>query len=84
MIKHCEICSAEFEAKGNHAMYCIDCKKKIRKEQDAQKRERMSAIKIERKPIPKPKVSIAEQDRRSKAAGMTYGKYVAKYGEVEK
>lgn len=83
MIKRCESCSVEIEAKG-HTLYCPDCAKARRKEREMQKRERMSAIKIERKPIPKPKVSIAEQDRRSKAAGMTYGKYVAKYGEVEK
>ena len=82
MTKLCGLCSVEIEAKG-HTLYCPTCAKIRRKERDMEKRERNSAIKIERKPIPKPKVSISEQNRKAIAAGMTYGKYGEKYGEVK-
>lgn len=83
-IKECLRCHCQFEALGNRALYCPECKPKHINEAAAlRKKKSRTKQRIERDKK-KPVVSVEEMDRRSKAAGLNYGQYVAKYGEVEK
>lgn len=84
MIKVCQRCHRQFEALGNRAMYCPECKPKHVKEREANNKRECARRKRLEQDTKKPVVSIEEQTRRAKEAGMTYGQYVAKYGEVEK
>ena len=83
-IKECQRCHRQFEALGNRATYCPECKPKHAKELAAINHKAYARSKRLEKDTKKPVVSIAEQNRKALAAGMTYGQYVAKYREVEK
>lgn len=84
LIKECQICHRQFEALGNRAAYCPECKlMRARERGIVNKRKSREKKKMESN-AKKPIVSIAEQDRKAKAVGLSYGQYGAKYGEVEK
>lgn len=84
-IKECQRCHRQFEAKGNRAAHCPDCKPLHVKELAAINKKKLYARqKYLENGAKKPVVSLAEQNKKALAAGMTYGQYVAKYGDVEK
>ena len=76
-IKECQMCHRQFEALGNRAAYCPECKPKhVRERGIINKRESRRKKKMESN-TKKPVVSIAEQDRKAKAVGLSYGQYGA-------
>lgn len=84
MIKKCQICNGEYDASGNNARYCPQCGKEQRRKREKEKTEQIRSQRTEKNERKEPpRVSIAEQDRKARAECMTYGKYTAKYGEVE-
>lgn len=83
-IKECQRCHRQFEALGNRAAYCPECNPIHVKERQAKNNKKYESRKRLEKDTKKPVVSLAEQNKKALAAGMTYGQYVAKYGEVEK
>ena len=62
----CTMCGEEYQKPTYNSIYCPDCAK---------------AVRGSHKDVPKgaapPKISIAEICRRARAAGMSYGSYVA-------
>lgn len=83
--KVCKRCGKFFVARGSTALFCDDCKhiahvERCRKTNAAARQRKKS----ERLNPPKEILPVTEIAMKARAAGMTYGQYVAKYGEVEK
>lgn len=64
MVKNCRLCGLPFEAVKSQQLYCPDCKEWLCN------------------PPPKPQTEdgIKEINRKAKAEGLSYAKYVQKYG----
>lgn len=85
MEKVCEMCGGPINSKYKKAKYCDDCRAKIHanawkvslaKSQDKKENE----ILYQPKKIPYSGPSVQEINKRAEELGMTYGKYVMKYG----
>lgn len=72
----CEYCDLIFEKKKNNQRYCCpECSKagRLRKSRDYHRAERLA--KQKQKENKKP--TLSDINQRARAAGMTYGKYMA-------
>lgn len=79
--KTCQVCGNAFIAQSGSARYCLDCRYKTIRERDNQKqRERRHYEAAGRKKVT-PVHSVQEISEKARAAGMTYGQYVARYGK---
>lgn len=82
MVKECEICGREFKASSVRCKYCPQCGKDVRNgtfksnEAYAQERARKSAVKRANES----EKAINDILLKAQEAGMSYGKYVSKYG----
>lgn len=72
VIKECAICGKEFTQNKTFQIYCTrECYKKSRQAEIVKPRMKKAAEKK------KPKMSILDINTAARAAGMTYGQYVA-------
>lgn len=76
MQKKCKYCGKEFNSTKNDRRYCSDeCRKKSQLEM-SKKRRKGAHIK-------KPNAAVVDIAVKARAAGMTYGQYVAKMGGTD-
>lgn len=92
--KTCKICGKQFEANKNVTKYCPDCKESAYAEVKRQSFEKNREIYMEHKRIKRAAQKeekkkgthaerikpLLEMNERARAAHMSYGQYVAKYG----
>lgn len=75
----CHVCGKAFQTAGRYAKFCPECRvqqdEEIRVEHNRARREKKRAATREERPV-----SLAETNRAAKAAGMTYGQWVATHG----
>lgn len=76
----CRMCGTTIQTAGRYAWYCPVCKKKHDRMLDQMKRERERerkiAKKLEQERNGKP--SLCEDNKAAKAAGLSYGQWVAR------
>jgi len=80
----CQECGKIFVKQTNNQRYCCEECKRIGQRRKSREYQKMNYV---RKGQPKKKrpPSLAEINQRARAAGMTYGKYMAKeYGKLVK
>lgn len=80
--RECEWCEKVFTSKSTANKYCcVECRKEaqaFKQKYDRQKDRERRGLGI--RPTKKAKLTIEEICRRAKAEGLSYGKYVEKYG----
>lgn len=78
-IKTCEMCGKEFTAKSNSAKYCCnECRKEANRTRNLQiYHEHKGGGRPKNPPKVRRKSRIDEINAKARAAGMTYGQYVA-------
>lgn len=79
----CRRCGIPLTDPGKTQTYCPDCRDIRRREADYRMKAktagtRLLAMPLREHPAPPPAVSLDEMARRAAAAGVSYGRYVAK------
>lgn len=78
----CKCCGELFKAPSFHYSYCSDeCRRKKRNKNGvAYQKENHGAVRYKASMKKNKKLTIQEICKRAKAEGLSYGKYVGKYG----
>lgn len=79
-MRTCNICGKMFEANGTRVYCSQTCSKKGKANSNRVYKKENFTIGKARKTYTKPKLSIAQVCKLAKAEGISYGKYVGKYG----
>lgn len=88
-IKNCKICGKQLPDLPRIRYCSEECRKKAAQQRLAKyhardnetlKAAKEAAEQTEARPLSKPKLSIVEVENMARAAGLTFGRYVAKYG----
>jgi hypothetical protein len=82
-----EECGAEFVAIRSDKLYCcpncrlsVGRKREAERQREERRKDKESLEKIKPRKRKKPKESIAEIDAKARKEGLSYGKYMEKYG----
>lgn len=71
----CEMCGKQFESLGWRVKYCSECRSEVGKIRTKQRNQRQREA--SRQPVTHKAEGLIQASMAAKAAGMTYGQYVA-------